>query len=185
MLILQINKYTIKVFRHLDLEHTLWQSITLHGHMTWTIYWAATRDCQQCGMCDHQTAHTHSLILLVAKYVWVLSYWLNIVSSVTAKKEAVQACASLHLSKCHIVWKHMSRLKYWLIVVSLLPQPMDAHIYDFTSVKYEPHRLKIKVNLYFWYLTTGIVSPGCTRQKLFLNIFMAVQYEWSWLKDQS
>ena len=34
-------------------------------------------------------------------------------------KEAVQARLSLHLSKCHIVGNHMSRLKYELLMLNL------------------------------------------------------------------
>ena len=61
-----------------------------------------------------QSAYTCSLIRAFASrlnILWVLNYWLNIVWSLLAKKGAAQACPSLHLSKCHIVGNHMSRLK--------------------------------------------------------------------------
>ena len=63
-----------------------------------------------------QPAHTRSLIRAFAcrlNIQWVLSYWQNIIYSFLALKEAAQACLSLHLSKCHIVGKHMS----WLIYI--------------------------------------------------------------------
>ena len=43
--------------------------------------------------------------------LWLLSYWLKIIWSVYAQKGAVQARVSLHLSKCHIVGNHKSRLE--------------------------------------------------------------------------
>ena len=62
-----------------------------------------------------QPVHTHSLIRAFASrlnILWVLSYWLNIIGSFWALKEAAQTSLSLHLSKCHIVWKHMSWLNF-------------------------------------------------------------------------
>ena len=44
--------------------------------------------------------------------LWLLSYWPNTIWSFQAWKEAAQARLSLHLSKCHNVGNHMSRLIY-------------------------------------------------------------------------
>ena len=64
-----------------------------------------------------QPAHTHSLIRAFAvslNILWLLSFWLNIIWTFYAWKEAAQAGLSLHLSKCHIVGNHMSWLKYYI-----------------------------------------------------------------------
>ena len=42
--------------------------------------------------------------------IGVLSYWLNIIWSCLAQKEAAQARPRLHLSKCHIVGNHILQL---------------------------------------------------------------------------
>ena len=57
-----------------------------------------------------QPVHTRSLIRAFASglnILWVLSYWLSIVWSFSAKIEAAQARLRLHLSKCHIVGNHV------------------------------------------------------------------------------
>ena len=62
-----------------------------------------------------QPAHTHSLIRAFASrlnILYVLSYGLNIIWSFLVENEAAQARLSLHLSKCHNVGNHMSRLNY-------------------------------------------------------------------------
>ena len=61
-----------------------------------------------------QPAHMHSLIRAFASrlnILWVLSYWLNIVWSLWALKEAAQARLSLHSSECHT----KSQLNLWHI----------------------------------------------------------------------
>ena len=53
-----------------------------------------------------QPAQSRSLIRVFASrlnILWVLSYWLNIICSFKAYKEAAHARLSLHLSICHIV----------------------------------------------------------------------------------
>ena len=65
-----------------------------------------------------QSAHTRSLIRAFASrlnILWMLSYWLTIIWSFWAKKEAAQARSSLHMSKCHNVGNHISRLIYGLL----------------------------------------------------------------------
>ena len=60
-----------------------------------------------------QPAHTRSLIRAFASrlnILRVLSYWLNIIWSVQASKQAVQARLSLYISKYHIVGNRISRL---------------------------------------------------------------------------
>ena len=60
-----------------------------------------------------QPAHMSSLIWAFASrlnILWMLSYWLNSIWRYYAYKEAAEAGLSLHLSKYHIVWNHMSRL---------------------------------------------------------------------------
>ena len=62
-----------------------------------------------------QPAHRRSLIRAFASrlnILGVLSYWSNIFWSLYALKEAAEARLSLHMSKCHIVGNHMSRLIY-------------------------------------------------------------------------
>ena len=62
-----------------------------------------------------QPAHMRSLIWAFAirlNILWVLSYWLDIIWSFLALKEAAQARLSQHLSKYRIVGNHMSRLIY-------------------------------------------------------------------------
>ena len=66
-----------------------------------------------------QPAHKRSLIRAFASrlnILGVLSYLQNIIRTFFDKKEAAQARLSLHLSKCHIVVNHMSRLTWFRFV---------------------------------------------------------------------
>ena len=65
------------------------------------------------GKASDKPAHMRSLIRAFSSrlnILWVLSYWLNIICSFSAKKEAVQACLSQRLAKCHIVGNLVPRL---------------------------------------------------------------------------
>ena len=65
-----------------------------------------------------QPAHTRSLVRAFASrlnILWLLSYCPNIIWIVLAKKGVAQARQSLHLSKCHFVGNHVSRLILSLI----------------------------------------------------------------------
>ena len=91
-----------------------------------------------------QPAHTRSLIRALAShlnFLCVLSFWLNIVQSFYANKEAAQACLSLYLSKCQIVENHMLRLNYQK---NNLPYP-KAETPQFT---YVPEIIYIYINGY-------------------------------------
>ena len=57
--------------------------------------------------------HAHLIRAFACRFniLWLLSCCFNIICSFYAIKEAAQARLSLHLSKCHIVWNLMSRLK--------------------------------------------------------------------------
>ena len=89
--------------------------------LSWAKKWYEPRDeishnvvCATSKGSD-QPAHTHSLIRAFSSRLnnlWLLSYWLNSISSFWAQKDAAQARLSLHLWKCHIVWNHMSWLIY-------------------------------------------------------------------------
>ena len=66
-----------------------------------------------------QTAHTRRLIRAFScrlNILRVLRYGPNSTWSFLAEKEAAQASLSLHLSKCHIVGNHMSRLIFILLL---------------------------------------------------------------------
>ena len=79
-----------------------------------------------------QPAHTRSLIIAFAcclTILWVLSYWLNILWSFYAYKEAAQALLSLHFSKCHIVGNHMPRL-----IIMCLESITSHFSFDFDSL---------------------------------------------------
>ena len=62
-----------------------------------------------------QPAHMRSLIRAFVSrlnILWLLSYWLNNNVEFLSLQGASQARLSLHLSKCHIVGNHVSRLNY-------------------------------------------------------------------------
>ena len=77
--------------------------------------WAAAWDFQQCGMCDQQRLRP---ACAYAKSDQSLCLSLDYSTSVKLLTEhhlqAAQTRLSIHLSKCHIVGNHMSRLKYHL-----------------------------------------------------------------------
>ena len=79
--------------------------------------WAVTWDFQQCGMCDQQSlrsawayAQTGQSLCYSLKYSMTVKLLTENTRSFYAEKEAAEARLSLHLSKCHVVGNHMSRL---------------------------------------------------------------------------